>query len=337
MGSKELYIQPILEENLSVVPGLSENIGTMTAQLNETTRILMNMLSNQGLQLHQTAYNGSAFSALTHANSWGVFDYAIPAFLALTDSNQNVCKPDAVGNTNFTKVSGVDFETYVFGIYLNNEKNYHIPATVSMQLWSNVATSWRLIGNFSFTDGTNTGELTSTSSGSGSTPCEFTIPNEHQGKLINGCYLRAIFSGGSGTGTYQIGTPIFADADGNSLQLVNKRIKTLKFNSANAFTYYAAPTSGNITAEVYANIIPQTAYITLPDIQNVGTWATFLINGNIDGANISIVDNTSHNLLLSLPAATSDITDLVQTNNLALSVSMTAETQVINSIAQRYY
>ncbi len=338
MGSRELYIQPILEENLSVVPGMSEAMNTMTAQLNETTRILMNMMGNQGLQLNQQAYNGSAFSALTKTNSWGIFNAPYPAIVSVYDSTQYTCADNGVAFGNINKTS----QDYTIGgnisLMLEQNEQYFAPATINWQGWASNGGSWYFKAAFGFKDGTGTGGyITSSTSSSGTTPCTISIPAEHQGKQITSASIAFVITGSAGTINANFGMPIFADENGNAKALINKRLKYLSFNSANAFTYYAAPTNSAISAAVMDIVYPQTAYITLPDIQNVGSWATFLTNGNIEGVNLAIVDNTSHDILLALPAKTSDITELTQTNNLALSVSMTSETQVINSIAQRYY
>jgi len=343
MAGKELYIEPILDANLSVVPGLSDNIAEMTAQLNETTRILTNVLANQGLEAHQEAYNSSAFAALTLKHSWRVFDASITGMLYINGTSFNVSKPDSVGiNNGFSKVDSetktvqVENAVNTGGIF---DDHYYVGEKVKAKAWCTANGSQYIEANISFKDDTQTGTLTSTTTTSGNAFCEITIPEEHRGKEVAFAQYKVYFSGGSTISDKNMvfSNLTYSDTEGNDKAFVNKRIKRVTFNSVNALTFYAEPTSSNITAEVLDVIIPNTVFVTLPDIATVGTWAVFLTNGNIEGVNLALVDNTTHELVALLPAATSDISSVTQTSNLALSVSMTAETQVIRSIAQRYY
>ena len=337
MAGKELYIEPILDANLSVVPGLSDNIAEMTAQLNETTRILTNVLANQGLEAHQQAYNGSAFSALTLARAPYYLNTAIPAEFSLLKTGYNLCGADEVrmeGTLN--KTSGVDFSAGARCYLLQSEEEYYAPANISVTIFATTGGSWKYTAKVYFWDGTSTDVLTSNTSSS--EPCVISIPAEHQGKRIRSMDMNVVLTGGSATdGRLTVHTPIFDDAEGNSKQMVNHRFKYIGFNAANALSIHADAKSAYIIADVLDVVIPQTAYISLPDIVSVGTWAVFLTNGNIEGTSLALVDDTSHDLIATLPAATSDISNVVQTSNLAFSAKFTTETQVINSIAQRYY
>lgn len=335
MAGKELYIEPILDANLSVVPELSENIAEMTAQLNETTRIMMNMLSNQGLELHQEAYNGSAFSALTVKNNTYSFTKDNPAVLTM-DTGNTACRPDEVSHDISVGSGGTrNLQCYFRPVYLDDEV-YTTPEKFIFRYGSDqVLTKVSVTAKFWFSSGSI--ELTEESNLSIGT-LEFTMPEEKIGEPLPAVNFTITVTASPYTDKrFIVQTPVLRNTGESDITVVNKRVKTLSFNGANAFTFYAPPASGVVTADISSKIIPQTAFITLPDIVSVGTWATFLTNGSIDGVSLALVDNTSHDILITLPAATSDITPLVQTNNLALSVSMASQTQVINSIAQRYY
>ena len=335
MAGKELYIEPILDANLNVVPGLSENIAQMTAQLNETTRILTNVLANQGLEAHQKAYNGSAFSSLTvNNNAWDMTRPNTAVLSLMTSGGNEVCTASEV--SDHISVSGGQIS---FGIYLRpefSEEEYSTPEKLefsygSDQVFSKIsvkATFWFPSGPVEITEESNLsiGSVT------------FTLPAEVVGaQLPSVNFDCTITAADYSNKRFVVYMPVLKTTGESDVTIVNKRIKKLAFNTANAFTFYAPAASGSVTADISNVIIPQRAFISLPDIIDVGTWAVFLTNGSIDGVNMALVDDTSHDLLVTLPAATSDISSLTQTSNLALSVSMTEQTQVINSIAQRYY
>jgi len=335
MAGKELYIEPILDANLSVVPGLSDNIAEMTAQLNETTRILTNVLANQGLEAHQQAYNGSAFSALTVKNNTYSFTKDNPAVLTM-DTGNTACRPDEVSHDISVGSGGTrSLQCYFRPDYLDDE-TYTTPEKVLFGYGSDqVITKVSVTAKFWFASGSI--ELTQESNLSIGT-LEFTLPAERVGEPLPAINFTITITASPYTDKrFVIKTPVLRNTGESDITVVNKRVKILSFNAVNAFTYYAPPISGAVTAEISSKIMPQTAFITLPDIVSVGTWAVFLVNGNIDGVSLALVDNTSHDIIALLPAATSDISSVTQTSNLALSVSMTAETQVIRSIAQRYY
>lgn len=347
MGSKELFLQPILEENLSVVPGLANNISEMTAQLNETTRILMNMMSNQGLELHQEAYSGATFSALTLTNlgESGATGYLSNLQKIYPDHNFNeYIAAQSISDEHGVKIYGDGNTTDIrFSFRDYGEQYFDFRDTEEIQILSvsknNAIVTDCTFKVYDFDKGQNvtfSGTIATTVDGATRTNIATFEISEENRKFFNG-YMQIFFTitpppGDPGTFEFDVYTPIKIDTDNNKTQYNLYNYPRLVFNSANALTYAA-------DAWVRNAINPQaaSAKITLPDIGAVGSWATFLVNGNIEGASLAIVDDTTNDTLVVLPAATSDITSLVQTSNLALKVILPERANVINSIAQRYY
>lgn len=337
MAGKELYIEPILDANLSVVPGLSENIAEMTAQLNETTRILMNMMGNQGLELHQQAYNGSAFSALTLTGLNFPSDAADTAEAAsirfTTDLAYNKFVTSEWVYQEFSGKAHIDggIQFYPW-IDLKNTRKVKIPyASHNGLSLTSVELTIYFVGGGSETINGSVGD-SFTFEGVGGTIetgyyAVFDLPNVE--KQVASAAIKTTWNSTSNAGYYLL-APILVNAEDMEETQIIYYYPKIRFNSANALAFKTLPGVQN-------KIWTTSVKITLPDIATVGSWTTFLLNGNIEGASVAIIDNTTNEILLALPAATSDITQLTQTNDLALKVTFGSLTNVINSIAQRYY
>jgi len=323
MGSPELYIQPILAESLqeldaamSVMPGVAESMQTMTNQLNQTTRIMMNLLENQGLEQHQAPYTGASFSALTLAKATNPFRYAGGDVTSLFCYSKNAVTAATDEYITFNTDNGraaVQYYCEPMGILLDNVVKIEFP----FELGSGYSLYGTDEANIAYMDGTNEaitpvysdGKVTLTTSGT------------NLDKKMRMPSFKLGVTGSSGSDT-KVGAPIVTLADDTTVTLPIRYWKEIGFNSVNALTH-VAKTQSTVTCQLADTPYPQTVFLTIPDEANVSKWSTAVLNGNIEGLTLAIADNTSHDILIALNAATSDISELQQFTNLALRVDFT--------------
>ena len=322
MGSPELHIQPILAESLqeldaamSVMPGVAESMQTMTNQLNQTTRIMMNLLENQGLEQHQAPYTGASFSALTLAKTTNPFRYATGDVTSLFCYSKNAVTAATDEYIEFNADNGRAAAQYYcepMEITPDNVAKIEFPVTLGSGL-----SVGSLEGEITYMDGTSETITPTYSDGI----LTLTPNSANVSKKIKLPSFKINTIGDSGSVT-RVGVPVVTQTDGTTINLPIRYWKEIGFNSVNALTHVAKSQS-SVTCQEAPRPYPQTVFITIPDEANVSKWSTAVLNGNIEGLTLSIVDDTSHDFLIALSAATSDISELQQFTNLALRVDFT--------------
>lgn len=303
MAGKELYIQPILDSSLS---SLTSNISSMNTQLSETTRILMNILNNQGLEQHQSAYTGATFSALT-INTDTTAKYNIDITEHITVVNNNTVHSASYSNQK---------------IEINTGDNLNLTGVTEIVLTNSVLWSY----NFKLlTLYINENESININVQSkGTYVGAFTIPQEYQTRLY-----KIEFSNFTAYDPFDV----TIQYTGGTFEI--KEVAHLAFNSSNILTWAV---SNNLLQPLCSE--SKTAYITIPDIQGVATWVSTLLKGNLEGVSVALVDNTTHDLIKVLPTATSDISDVQQLSGLALMVTFAGDGNALkymSGFTMRYY
>ena len=338
MAGKELYIEPILEQNLSVVPGLAENIAEMTTQLGETTRILMNVVSNQGIEQHQAAYSGSALSSLTFVNST----------ISGSDERTSIYINDAGGGTpasvDSCTASQIVFKTWATREGGNAETNiniqfvkrpyiYPLGEKVSVPITATGTTTFSNITAYFYPSGGSQTQVNGTYSNG---EFVFDIPEAIQNTACG--FWQIYFHMVSTIDNAQFTVCAEKYTHGDSVETAEiVYYKKLGFNSANALTLLSTK-DANITCPSSTEYV-QTGYLTIPDELSVGQWNVALLNGSGIGTNLifDLVDDTTHSLIAHLPTGTVDISAVQQMSNLALKITTTPVIGTLTGFALRYF
>lgn len=335
MGSENIYLQPILAEtmneldaSMSVMPLVSDNIAAMNEQLNETTRILMNLLANQGLTVQQAAYTGASLAALSIT---GDTASVLQAFISFSEAT-------------FVSESGAT--TWQFSKTATGDV---VPFSADMRFDEDLrSTGGKILFTASVTGGAKLpvtkyqillynedGEIfKEVSADFGANTNPFNVEITLSAEECQNTLKRVTISGNyhnNATNAIYFYTPYLV-VESKNIKPVN--LPGININSANAITY--------ITRAGVQNLYTQneTVFITLPDIQSVAKWNALLLNGSINGVIASLVDNTSHDLLMLLPSATNDISELQQFSNLALCLTFVGDgnaAKTITGVIQRYF
>lgn len=317
MGSSELYIQRILQQNLSVVPTMAAALDTMTEQLNQTTRIMMNLLENQGITQNQAAYSGSTLAALTLTG-----DTTGHNCVEWSNTGQESGYPKFINNMLALKTSSSSYLsgtlTY-YNIDLTGVSKIHIPELDSPGLWNP--------SSITLADGT----------GINVSGRYFTIPTAQQ-KFQKTIRFNGVSLQRSTQALFEAPKKVFTSgATEQPFYTEPFYFNGLGFNSSNTLVEQAP---ANIYSGAELGSMSLTAFLTIPDESSVAKWSTCLLNGSLEGVAAAIVDNTSHDILLTLPADTNDISQLHQTTNLALMLTFAGDgnaAKVLNSFALRYF
>ncbi len=79
--------------------------------------------------------------------------------------------------------------------------------------------------------------------------------------------------------------------------------------------------------------------IPIPSVDGVGTWSACLVNGDLTGVNLSIVDTSSGVKLIDLAGTITDISTLTQLSNFGLKADFVegSENSYISAIIFRYF
>lgn len=321
MGSPELFLQPIIRGSLG---DMTENIASMNTQLSETTRILMNILNNQGLTQNQKAYAGSSLGALTkNASAAGGYTAQISATSGAQYIGDVALYDTYLRWRGSGSASGISFKFNC--VDLNDAAKFIV--NIRAGAGSAAGTLWA-VTKATFEDGTETTDISSSSNGyvinvpvgqRKTQNVDITVSNT----LSNGNYV-SVFA------------PSKETISGQTVSLGLNYFPEIGINSSGVLTYLAAP-SGNIYT-VNKNIF-RPIYITIPDISEVAQWISCVINGNLDGISAAIVDNTTHDILKVLTAKTNDISDITQLTGLAIFFAFAPGNDVkyVSGFALRYF
>ena len=288
MAGKEIFIEPILDENLSVIPGLAENIASMTEQLNQTTQIMMDLLGHQGLPQNQAAFTGAALAALTLSGDVTPM-YNVKAYGDAPPTSANSITVRTTG-----KLQRPTFDV--------DESLSDLTDVTSVSLrYSNVT-----VANLKLYTDETTVERTLEYSASGRV-LTWSIPQECR-KKYHKIEFYGNTQGDSGTVNNQFTNITY---NGKSGYFQFKEYPHVGFNSNNVLTYIATST----LEKDYTKM--ETAFLTIPDQASVAEWSTCVL-AKSEAIGAAIVDATTHDVLITLPAATNAINQLKEYTNLAL-------------------
>lgn len=309
MAGSELFIQHILHENLSVVPGLAENIATMTEQLDQTTQIMMDLLGHQGLPQNQAAFVGAALAALT-----------------LSGDTAAAFNVKAYGDAPPTSVNSITVRTTGKNqrpTFTVDESAADLTGVTSVTIkYSNLTIqSLRL-----YTD-EETVESTITYSSSSGYTLTFPIPQECR-KQYYKIEFYGTTQGDSGAVNNQFTNITYVGG-----AFAFKEYPHIGFNANNVLTYVS---TSNIEKDYTKT---ETAFLTIPDQADVAEWSTCVLS-KTDAIGAAIVDNTTHDVLMTLPAATNAINQLKEYTNLALMLVFPGDGDVskhLSNFVLRYF
>lgn len=321
MAGQDIFFQPIIHNALE---GMTENIESMNTQLSETTRILMNILNNQGLAQNQKAYAGSSLGALTkNASAAGGYTAQIAATSGAQYISDVTLYDTYLRWRGGGSVSGISFKYNCVDLsdatkFISNIRDG--AGGASATLWT--------VTKAIFEDGTETTDIASSSNG-----YIINVPAA-QRKTQN---VEVFVSNGLTSGHYvSVFAPSKETIDGQTVSLGLNYFPEIGINASGILTYLTAP-AGNIYP-VNKNIL-RPVYITIPDIAEVAQWISCVINGNLTGIAAALVDNTTHDVLKVLSSKTNDISDVTQLTGLAILFAFAPgdDIKYISGFALRYF